>query len=371
MRDAAGWDKPVSCGRQNFAWSECGAGNHKKNNRDCSELPSHIHNEPKAAVALLRALRNTAVSVLYQDVDLSIVWGRNVPEAWSQGELAGLTDREVFPAPAADRIIAVKQAVVQGKSADRLEISVAEPDGSRWFDVWVDPDLGEHDELLGIITTIVETTEQKRREQTLRTLLREVSHRSRNLLAIIQSIATQTGRFAADIDQFLTRFRGRLQSLAASQDLVTTSNWRGANLGELVMGQAARYSLTPQSAIRFSGASPWLNPNAALHIGLALHELAVNSVSFGALAKPGGFVTVTSTLEAGETARPSLNLEWVEKIGAPGDGGTDAQTRGRRFGRVALEQVVPTSLNGEASLDIVGDMLSYRLKIPSGNFEAE
>ena len=93
----------------------------------------------------------------------------------------------------------------------------------------------------GIVTTAVETTEQKRREQTLRVLLREVSHRSRNLLAIIQSIATQTGRYSSTIDGFLSGFRGRLQSLASSQDLVTSSNWRGADLGDLLLGQVSRY----------------------------------------------------------------------------------------------------------------------------------
>ena len=66
------------------------------------------------------------------------------------------------------------------------------------------------------------------------------------LLAIIQSIATQTGRYSSDVDGFLTRFRGRLQSLASSQDLVTSSNWRGADLGDLVLGQVARYSATPR-----------------------------------------------------------------------------------------------------------------------------
>ncbi|TGU42030.1 histidine kinase, partial [bacterium M00.F.Ca.ET.146.01.1.1] len=97
----------------------------------------------------------------------------------------------------------------------------------------IDADRSEAGEVQGVVTTMVETTEQKRREQTLKTLLREVSHRSKNLLAIIQSIATQTGRYSETLGDFLTRFRGRLQSLASSQDLVTSSNWRGAALREL------------------------------------------------------------------------------------------------------------------------------------------
>ncbi|MCR2327014.1 hypothetical protein NSR98_25480, partial [Salmonella enterica] len=85
-----------------------------------------------------------------------------------------------------------------------------------------------------IVTTAVEISELKHREQVLKILLREVSHRSKNLLAIIQSIAMQTARFSGSVDQFLQKFRGRLYSLSNSQDLVTDSNWHGAAFRELL-----------------------------------------------------------------------------------------------------------------------------------------
>src|SRR5690606_33607916 len=120
-----------------------------------------------------------------------------------------------------------------------------------------------------------------------------------NLLAVIQSIASQTGRHADSIDQFLTRFRGRVQSMASSQDLVTSSNWRGAMLRELIHGQVAKYSDEPARSVRFKGHDVQLFPNAALHVGLAMHELIVNSVSFGALSKPRGQVAVMSQSDNG------------------------------------------------------------------------
>jgi two-component sensor histidine kinase len=218
----------------------------------------------------------------------------------------------------------------------------------------------------GVVTTMVETTEQKRREQTLTTLLREVSHRSKNLLAIIQSIATQTGRYSGTIDNFLARFHGRLQSLASSQDLVTSSNWRGADLRELVIGQVARYGSQTDSSVLFEGANPYLNPNAALHIGLALHELAVNSVSYGALARPGGVVRVTAELEDHPQVRPALSIIWTEMVGAPID-----ELGEKRFGSVALERIVPRSLDGTATFTVEDNRLQYRLLVPSGNFEIE
>lgn len=316
--------------------------------------------------SLLCALRNTDISVLYQDRNLRYIWGENAGSPlWNSGNLVGATDADVMPEGEADRMRAAKEVVLATGEPCRMEIHLPQPDGGRWFDVWFDADIGDDGETQGIVTTAVEITEQKRREQTLRTLLREVSHRSKNLLAIIQSIAMQTSRYSFSIDQFLTRFRGRIQSLASSQDLVTSSNWRGANLHQLIDSQVALYCADPRRNIHVSGENPYLNPNAALHIGLALHELAVNSVSYGALSRPEGHIVLSAEMIRDEEGRICLLLTWFEKI-QPG-----GRSRERRFGSIALERVVPASLNGKASLDISEKQLEYRLIIPEGNFEIE
>ncbi|TRC98017.1 histidine kinase [Mesorhizobium sp. WSM4303] len=315
--------------------------------------------------ALLHALHNAGISVLYQDREMKTVWARNMREPWGSDSA---DSSGMLPAAQVEHIDTAKSRVIASGNPEHLELSVPTTDGIRWFQVWVDADHGDRGDVQGVVTTMVETTEQKRREQTLKTLLREVSHRSKNLLAIIQSIATQTGRYSETSDDFLTRFRGRLQSLASSQDLVTSSNWRGAALRELVRGQVVRYGADPAQSLRFNGVNPYLNPNAALHIGLAMHELAVNSVSYGALARPDGFVEVTANLSGVTEAadKPALSLTWVEAIVA-----NDNRRTEKRFGSVALERVVPASLNGTATLEITGDRLEYRLVVPHGNFETE
>lgn len=316
--------------------------------------------------SLSRALRNTGISVVYQDKDLRIVWAQNVPSAWARGDLYGMNDHDFLPEPEALRMTAAKRDVLATGSMESLEIRVPDDDGARWFDVWIDADRGNDGAVLGVVTTAVETTEQKRREQTLRALLREVSHRSKNLLAIIQSVATQTGRYSGTLEGFLTRFRGRLQSLASSQDLVTMSNWRGADLRELVAGQVGRYCADPARNIRLEGANPYLNPNAALHIGLALHELAVNSVSFGALSKSDGYVTISADLMTSGQTPDTLTLTWAETIT-----GSANTLKEKKFGSAALERVVPASLNGEASFTAEDNRLEYRLIVPKGNFEID
>lgn len=325
--------------------------------------------------SLLRALNNTGISVLYQDPQLRVLWAQNVPPSWSTGDLFGATDDQFLPETEAERVIGAKKAVLESGHPQSLEIHVPAEGGTKWFNIWIDADRNESGvagivTVGGVVTTAVDITEQKRREQTLRTLLREVSHRSKNLLAIIQSIATQTGRYSGTIEGFLTRFRGRLQSLASSQDLVTSSNWRGADLHELVSSQVGRYAADPDQSVRLEGVNPFLNPNAALHIGLALHELAVNSVSYGALSRPEGRVSLTAHLVRRDTDKSplrALELVWAETIPA----GETSGTRNKRFGSVALERVVPASLGGTATLDVGPSQLEYRLLVPEGSYEID
>lgn len=319
--------------------------------------------------SLMRALNNTGILVLYQDPQLRVLWAQNVPPSWSTGDLFGATDDQFLPASEAERVIGAKKAVLESGHPQSLEIHVPAEGGTKWFNIWIDADRNESS-VGGVVTTAVDITEQKRREQTLRTLLREVSHRSKNLLAIIQSIATQTGRYSGTIDGFLTRFRGRLQSLASSQDLVTSSNWRGADLHELITSQVGRYSADSDKSVRLEGVNPFLNPNAALHIGLALHELAVNSVSYGALSRPEGHVNLAASLvrnDAGQATPGALELVWTEAIPAGDSGGV----RNKRFGSVALERVVPASLGGTATLKVEPGQLEYRLLVPEGSYEID
>ena len=316
---------------------------------------------------MLRALRNTGIIVIYQTPDLRVRWAQNIPPGWGTDlDIVGKSDGEFLPGPGIQRVIDLKHAVLASGAQEILEFRDSAGGDGRWYDMWIDADRDDEGTISGVVTTIVEITERKHREQTLRTLLREVSHRSKNLLAIIQSIATQTGRYSNSIEVFLDRFRGRLQSLSSSQDLVTSSNWRGAMLRELVDGQITRFRGEADNSVEFAGEDVYLNPNAALHIGLALHELVVNSMSHGALAHPHGQVTLTSRIDHKDNGNaPSLILTWSER--------TDARELrdAKRFGSVALERVVPHSLDGTAAFHLADDRLDYRLEVPAANFEVD
>jgi two-component sensor histidine kinase len=316
-------------------------------------------------VSLAAALRHANIAVMLQDTSLIFVWTEHPANHWVSGAAIGKTDADILPESAASAMTVAKTSILSGGPASKMEIELADADGARAYEIWLDPHIGPDGSIDGVITTAIEITEQKLREQTLRTLLREVSHRSKNLLAIIQSIAAQTGRYSDSITEFLTRFRGRLQSLSSSQDLVTSSNWRGADLGHLVTSQIARYCADPAHNIRLTGLNPYLNPNAALHVGLALHELAINSVSYGALSLPDGFVTI-DIHRVGDPDAGAMELLWSETLPS-GEAALDR----KKFGTVALERVVPASLNSSATLSAENGELFYRLLLPADSFHAE
>jgi two-component sensor histidine kinase len=304
----------------------------------------------------------TGTFVIAADPTGVITWAVNVPGSWASGPCDGLALNDVLPTDVAEPIaLAIADAVATGQPG-WLEVATSLDGVTKWYALWLTLDRDDRGASDILVMTGLDITEQKHRERTLRTLLREVSHRSKNLLAIIQSIATQTGRHTETVDAFLARFRGRIQSMASTQDLVTASNWRGAELHELARSQVARYVADPALSLYLTGERPYLNPNAALHIGLALHELAVNSVSYGALSRPEGAVAVDCAWSDDEPSE--LCLRWTEAISI-----ADGEVGRKRFGSTALERVVPAALGSTADLAIEPELLTYRLRIPRDNFE--
>jgi len=324
--------------------------------------------EPDAARlrALLRAVRNSNVCVLYQRPDLVYAWGENIPSYWQNDWKPGGTDDDFIVSPSLDKLTAAKQAAVETHSAQNVELSIMDGDRLRWVELHIDCDRDATGNLLGLVTTVLEVSEMKRREQMLKTLLREVSHRSKNLLAIVQSIATQTAHYTDSIDDFLMKFRGRIQSLSYSQDLVTDSNWRGALFRELVQSQVEKYIDITDARLTIEGDNPYLFPGAALHVGLALHELVVNATSFGGLSIPYGNVIISAHVMPANGDAEHLVFHWKETNPAM----PELYQHDPRFGSAVLQRIVPASVNGRADYRVDGAGAIYSLDIPSEQFDS-
>ena len=213
-----------------------------------------------------------------------------------------------------------------------------------------------------VITTIIDRSEDRRRERVLQQLLREVSHRSKNLLAIIQSIATQTSQHSDSIETYVQKFRGRVFSLSRSQDLITDSGWRGAYVRELLEQQVGSYLNGRPDLISFMGDNTLLSPNAAMHLGLAFHELAINAISHGGLLRGEREIIVSSTLRTDGSGK-HLTVTWDEPVSSRHE---PVVMQASRFGRAILERVVPTSVGGTAEYRLGATGVHYQIRFPIG-----
>ncbi|ANL66950.1 sensor histidine kinase protein [Rhizobium phaseoli] len=318
--------------------------------------------EGKAAM-MERALGSAGISILCQDSRLSIFYAENLPPYFAALFMPGGTDAGLFGDTHGQYLTALKHKVLETGIPNNAEVEIDIDGEMRTYELKIlrTGERGTH----GLLSVMTEVTESRHREKVLKSLLRELSHRSKNLLAIIQGIATQTARNTLSLDSFLLKFRGRLQSLSNSQDLITDSSWRGAYLFELAEKQFAPYWPETSGSMPIYGINAHLTPNAAVHLGLALHELIVNSASYGAIA--GGAASITlNCREAAIGDRRAIEIAWAEVLQ---DQSEVHEFSDNSFGRTVLERVVPSSVNGKAELNLVPGRIEYRLTIPETEFE--
>jgi two-component sensor histidine kinase len=309
--------------------------------------------------AFAQALEGRGICILHQTRDQRFDLAEHLPPIWTASSILGKNVAEFMTEGNARLFSEAAEKCIREQEAQDLELELSEAGRTSVYLARLVPDED------GVLTTLSDVSEQRNREAAIAALLREVSHRSKNLLAIVQSVAMQTAHHSGDIQDFLKKFRGRLHALSTTQDLVTESNWRGTHLHVLIASQLARTGYGVLRDIEITGENPLLGPNASLHLGLAIHELAANAVVHGGLRDgKDGHVGVHAILRNDEGAEPTLEIEWTEIN--PGA----AQTSGEpRFGTLVLERIVPLSVSGTALLSIGNEQVTYRLTIPAGQFE--
>jgi two-component sensor histidine kinase len=206
--------------------------------------------------------------------------------------------------------------------------------------------LPEVDRALDAFTETAKTLEQHERDRDEReahvhVIMRELSHRSKNLLAIVLAIARQTARNTSDFQEFEERFSSRIQALADAHDLLVEQQWNGAQIDALVRGQLAAFGM---ERVIVNGEPVLLRAEAVQNVALALHELATNASKYGALSVPDGSVTIDWVFNPGEAGDRSLRLTWRES------GGPLVKAPERKgFGCFVLERVTINAL-GEGGL---------------------
>ncbi|BBC72387.1 histidine kinase [Altererythrobacter sp. B11] len=208
----------------------------------------------------------------------------------------------------------------------------------RWFLSRAMPIRNDRGEVVSWFGTNTDITEQREQAEQIRLLLMEVNHRSKNMLSTVQALARRTARHDTD---FIARFEDRVRSLAVNQDILVRRDWREVPVEELVRLQLHFIDIA-SGAVSIAGPPLALIPRAAEVIGMALHELATNSLKYGALSA-GGRVEIgwRDPSEAG-----SFSIWWHESGGPP-----VAKPERTGFGTTLIADVPRHNLGAEVELD--------------------
>ena len=286
------------------------------------------------------ALKDSPITVFEQDADLRYTSLHNPPPGSVPETFLGLTDAEVFGEGDLRRLEPVKRRVIESGERATVELELAIGEARRFFVLRLEPK-GGPGAIEGIVGTAFDLTERRRHEQNMRLVMRELTHRSKNLLAVVQAIARKTASTAPDTDSFIRDFSSRLRAIAAAHDLLVDESWSGAGLRHLLTASLSQTVDPDAAGIVISGPDLKLAPDAAQMLGLAFHELTTNAAVHGALSVPGGRVAVGWRRD-GDTVRLSWREEGGPAVVPPLHSG---------FGRDLLERLVGASLDGTVALE--------------------
>ena len=196
-------------------------------------------------------------------------------------------------------------------------------------------------------------------EARRRVVLQEMAHRAKNMLTVIQAIASQSGRTAKDYREFSECFRQRLAGLARSNDLLVHRGGVEVQLEELIHSHIAAFVEPDGDRVQLCGPERVVGREAVQHLGMAVHELCTNALKHGSLSVPRGRVRVEWKEGMNDAGRKLLCLRWLETGGPSPTAGTTPS-----FGSLVLEQIVPGNMNGTARLELRPEGLLWQIEIP-------
>jgi PAS domain S-box-containing protein len=257
---------------------------------------------------------------------------------------------------------AFEDNVRSGSSGFGQDFRIVRPDGEiRWVLRRAQLIRDENGALTSMLGVALDLTERRDKEDHITFLMRELAHRSKNLVAVIQAIAHPTARHADDVPDFSDRFSARLVSLARTHDLLTGKDKDGASLKELVQSQIEPFVEAGGKQVTIAGPPVVLDQVATQNIGLALHELATNAAKYGALSVPEGRVRIEwQALRNGSERH--LRLTWRES-----NGPAVAPPLRKGFGHIVVERTVADSLDAKIDLNFAPTGVTWEAEIPSSH----
>ena len=213
--------------------------------------------------------------------------------------------------------------------------------------------------------TSTDIAAQVEHERHLNFVMRELSHRSKNLLAVVQAMARQTMQHSGGFEDFEGRFMGRLHGLARSHDVLVRQDWTGATIRDLVSAQLAPFVREDGASVELEGENLILKPDAVQNLGFALFELGTNAVKYGALAAPAGKVKISwDMIES--SGRKHVRFVWQETGGPP-----VTQPLRKGFGAMVIERFIAVTFGGHVESLFLPEGFCWTLEIPAEHLLSE
>ncbi len=204
----------------------------------------------------------------------------------------------------------------------------------------------------------IDITERKHAEEKTNLLLRELNHRVKNTLAMLQSIANQTLKNSRTPEEFKKAFSGRVRSLAAAHTLLSDKEWEPIDLAKLLRDQVNVYVDDIDKQLVIEGEQVNLGPEESLALGMVLHELATNAAKYGSLSVEGGYIEILTRVDDNQL----LEIKWREingpKVTAP-------ETTG--FGSIMIKRSLDKVIGSNVDLEYLPDGVEAKITIPLSN----
>lgn len=296
---------------------------------------------------------------------------KSIVTSWNQGaerifgftaeEMIGQSIYKIIPDSRSNEEKDIIGKVLLGERINHYETVRRRKDG-KLIDVSisVSPLQNRNGVIAGVSVIARDITEWKIMTQVQKHLIIELSHRSKNMLAIADSIVRQTIRNTPK--EFLAeRISRRFHALSINQDLLIEMDWRPVDIVRVIDTQVSAFDVGLQSRIRRSGPSVVLSPATSQTLGLAIHELMANALAFGALSTDGGVVDVSWQLEDTESGK-LFKIVWQERLGPSVSAPTESG-----FGNVIMRDMMERTLNGKVSIDCDGEGFRWQFMTHATN----
>ncbi len=221
--------------------------------------------------------------------------------------------RRIFPHERRRLLNMVCASLAQGRPLT-ADVRLRRFDGEFcWLALRAQPITNDSGQVIGLAGIAQDVTAQKQSLSRTDSLLREVSHRSKNMLALILAMARLTAREAVDVQSHLREFALRVAGLAASQDLIVAADWQSVDFSTLAAAEIEAVARSDATRIEFSGPPLLVTPEAAQTLGMILTELSLDSTRHGALSVATGKVNLSWTVDH----KRMVTISWRE-TGGPG-----------------------------------------------------